>query len=271
MRLERLLPLALLTASACLSDKSPGGEVGSETHFLSACVSHADCPSTLSCLCGVCTVPCEDTCAQGTCAPGDSAAVSSFCGSPRDGGLCLETCVASCACDEGACLADPRPAGSRCATSADCDGTDCTLGYCGPPCMLPEPECPDGASCHVPGAAAGVCLPGILEAFPDRLDGGAIELGTSKELQLDLASRGENTTEVIEIVQIAVETLDRSAPTEVEVLTPEPATFTPPATLTVTVRMTPALTGARSYRLVITARDVPIRLEVPVTFSGAGP
>lgn len=268
MRPELLIPMVLFASSGCLSDTSPGGEVGSETHFLSACVSHEDCPSALECLCGVCTTACTTTCGEGTCASGDSAAVGSFCGAPRDVGLCLATCDGTCACDDGACLAEPRPAGSRCTVAADCDGGDCTLGYCGPACMLPEADCPEGTSCHVPGAAAGVCLPGVLESYPDRLDAGAIEVGTSKDMVLDIASRGEDP---LEVIQIAVETLDQTEPTEVVVLTAVPATFAPPATLTVTVRITPARAGRRPYRLIVRARDVPIWLEVPVEFSGVNP
>lgn len=281
MRLERLLPMALLTASACLSDKSPGGEVGSETHFLSSCVSHAQCPSDLQCLCGVCTTACTDSCALGACAAGDSAAAQSYCGAPRETGLCLAACEegpqraepdtasASCAvCDGGLCLADPRVDGARCEVAAQCEGGECTLGYCGPPCSLPEADCEDGTGCYVPGAVAGVCLPGVLDSYPATLEGGVIQLGDTKEMQLVLASR---VNRALTVSRISVETLDQTEPTEVSVTTALPAPINTMGQLAIDVRLVPNRIGARPYRLVVRVDEEPVWLEIPINFSGAAP
>lgn len=280
MRPERVLPFAfaLLAITGCLSDTSPGGEVGSETHFLSACVSHEQCPSDLQCLCGVCTNACSDSCALGVCAAGDSAAAQSYCGGPRETGLCLAACdenaqrpeadPACAVCEGGLCLSDPRVDGARCEVAAQCEGGACTLGFCGPPCMLPEPDCEDGTSCYVPGAASGVCLPGVLESFPSALDGGAILLGDTKDMELVLASRVDRA---LTVSRISVETLDRTQPTEVSVATALPAALTPLGQLAVQVRLAPSRAGVRPYRLVVRVDEEPVWLEVPITFSGAAP
>lgn len=52
-----LLAFGLCCACGCKNDE--GAQAGSQTHFLSDCAS--SCPSPLSCICGVCTVACDES------------------------------------------------------------------------------------------------------------------------------------------------------------------------------------------------------------------
>ncbi len=268
-----LVPAVAAALCACLSDTTPPGDVGSETHFLSACVGNDQCRDGLVCLCGICTSPCEDACALGGCATGDSPAVRSWCGGALDGGICLATCEtpAECgqgACDAGFCAAGPRPDGTPCEGDAQCEGGQCTLGFCGEPCMIPDDLCGPDAFCMVPGAASGVCLPGVIEAFPAAIDGGAIAVGTTHELELTLANRTERP---LEIIRIQVESRDLRAPTEVGVTPAPPLALEVQAPTVVRVRMAPDGAGPRAYRLVIRVAGSAQALVVDVDFSGVAP
>ncbi len=274
MMMIRIELLCLLGLGACLSDTS-GGEVGSETHFLSACVGHDDCPGDLSCLCGVCTTTCEDTCEIGasgrntsvvpTCAAPDSVAVQSFCGASHTSSLCLEACHDGCLCVDGVCKAELGRDGAQCTTDADCAESACTLNRCGPPCSLPDAECPTDYQCMVPGAVAGVCVPGVLEAYPAQLDGGTIALGTERVMQLDIAN---GAREPHEVLRIQVETLDRTPPTEISVTQALPVTIQPGGLLTLQIRIAPSLSGPRHYRLVLRVAGLAPALSVPIDFVG---
>jgi hypothetical protein len=59
--------------TACGAREDPGS--GSSTHFLRACGSQGECGRGLSCLCGVCTVTCEET-SQCADRRGDATCVS---------------------------------------------------------------------------------------------------------------------------------------------------------------------------------------------------
>jgi hypothetical protein len=117
-RLWFLLGAALLVSS-CASE--PDDPTGGETHFLTRCDPNAQsCGDGLSCLCGVCTVPCSEhtTCQSfsvATCATADPA---SSCSGFQTQGHCEVSCAidADCAalsplhrCEQGACRAEaPR-------------------------------------------------------------------------------------------------------------------------------------------------------------------
>lgn len=265
--------VAAFTLGACLSDTNPPGDVGSETHFLSACVANDQCRAGHTCLCGICTSPCEDACTLGGCAAGNSPAVRSWCGGALDGGICLATCEASAecgpgACDAGFCAAGPRPDGTSCERAEQCEGGQCTLGFCGEPCMIPDELCAPDAYCMVPGAASGVCLPGVIEAFPAAIDGGAIAVGTTREVELMLANR---TDSPLEIIRIQVETRDRRPPTEVSVTPAPPLSLEVQVATVVRVRMAPEGAGPRAYRLVIRVAESAQALAIDVDFSGVAP
>jgi hypothetical protein len=111
------LLLALLPALSCESD---GGEsTGGETHFLARCEPGSSlCGASLSCLCGVCTRPCdaEDACGA---LPGAAchASDSNECAEARCDVEC--TSDADCAivspshrCDAGACRTGSAPSGA---------------------------------------------------------------------------------------------------------------------------------------------------------------
>jgi hypothetical protein len=81
---------------------------GSNTNWLRPCDADAACGDALSCLCGVCTAPCDETCSElpnAVCVTPESAAGRELCGELRlDGaatGICLPACSADAPCDPG--------------------------------------------------------------------------------------------------------------------------------------------------------------------------
>ena len=114
-----------LTGPITACNKSPVSEgpaqVGSETHWLSACSRATDCPAEAACLCGVCTVTCsgDAECASAGdtagCVPADSADLATACGTVAPAPVCAAGCGgdADCAvglhCHAGRCLPDAPP------------------------------------------------------------------------------------------------------------------------------------------------------------------
>jgi hypothetical protein len=87
---------------------------GSQTHWLEECTTSSDCGDSFSCLCGRCTIACEEgTCdlpgVDASCFGEDSEAVSQLCADSNPTPLCLASCEidAECAsteqCVRGAC------------------------------------------------------------------------------------------------------------------------------------------------------------------------
>ncbi|MBN2193119.1 MAG: hypothetical protein JW751_09915 [Polyangiaceae bacterium] len=114
------LPLVLAgVVVAC--DPAGGPRVGSQTNWLQACRSDADC-GDLACHCGACTRSCssDESCASlsgsVSCVPADDRGAIALCGGdrPSSPGFCLPSC------DAAGCP----------------DGTACVAGVCSP---LPEP------------------------------------------------------------------------------------------------------------------------------------
>lgn len=115
-RLMAILGLAAMAFGGACSTKASSGK-GSETSWLSGCMSDDDC-QVGQCVCGVCTVPCaaNTDCPGGTgpetCAASESTAFSALCGVPvaQLSGICLRGCGggAPCTngfvCTDGACL-----------------------------------------------------------------------------------------------------------------------------------------------------------------------
>lgn len=81
-------------------------ETGGETHFLKTCSPRAnDCGDNLSCVCGVCTISCDDDAAcrlfpEATCVTPESAA---RCGEPQP----VRHCDAECQSDEDCAMVSP--------------------------------------------------------------------------------------------------------------------------------------------------------------------
>lgn len=100
----------------------PSGPIaGSETHWLKACDTTAECGAEDACVCGICTRPCQaNTCAalgdDAVCVPAESDAATALCGAlPAEAtGICAAACAgpADCAagyaCEAGVCV----PAGA---------------------------------------------------------------------------------------------------------------------------------------------------------------
>jgi hypothetical protein len=101
-----------LTLAACSPSESP--QTGSQTNWLTACDSSADC-GELECLCGACTAPCtnDDSCSElagASCvAQSDEGSIALCGGREPEQSLCLPRCEATCA-----------------------EGTSCVAGVCAP-------------------------------------------------------------------------------------------------------------------------------------------
>lgn len=116
-----------LVLGGCLEPKGGGSgdpKVDSVTHFLSACVTDAQCPDDLECRCGVCTTGCEAT--------SECAALSED-----------ATCVAASTLEACEVLPafGPSICAIPCAVDAACGALECGLDRC-----YGVPECPPGYS-----------------------------------------------------------------------------------------------------------------------------
>src|SRR4051812_44313410 len=112
---KRRLAILLAVMALAFSCRPESGEpTGGETHFLTRCESGSStCGARLTCLCGVCTLPCAeraacDTLPAAQCVPG---CVTEHAAAP---GVCEVSCVvdADCAvvspshrCEQGVCRA----------------------------------------------------------------------------------------------------------------------------------------------------------------------
>lgn len=106
-----------------------GGGTDSQSHWLTVCAEDTDCGDGFECLCGVCSVVCDDgdpceTDPDSACVPSASPVLEALCGGiDLPSGLCLP----------------------ECGTDDDCaDGQLCSDGSCVPfTCPdVEEPECP---------------------------------------------------------------------------------------------------------------------------------
>jgi hypothetical protein len=115
--LWRFVALLVLTVlvTQCQSAQSAGeNPTGGETHFLKSCaLDSRTCGSELSCLCGVCSLPCNDRASCGAL-PGASCAL------PGETATCLLASTGHC---DVACIAD-----AECATVSDAHR--CVAGVC---------------------------------------------------------------------------------------------------------------------------------------------
>jgi O-glycosyl hydrolase len=103
--------LLFAIAAAC------GPQTGTQTNWLRACQTDAQCSAELQCLCGMCTLACEEnsSCSElpdAACTPASDAGGIALCGGsiPPTAGLCLLRC------EDGACPS----------------GTACVAGVCAP-------------------------------------------------------------------------------------------------------------------------------------------
>jgi len=111
----RISIVALLAVGLCACAKSSGPNEGSQTHFLASC--EASCPAPYDCLCGVCTLECED---DNACT--DHAARAE----------CVAPTQAGESCESSAPLCD-----LECSDDDDCAelgaASECTDGRCREP------------------------------------------------------------------------------------------------------------------------------------------
>lgn len=133
-----MVPLKLGSALGCLlaalawalscstADRDP---TGGETHFLTRCDAASECGDALSCVCGLCTLPCSN--------PTDCASLpSAECTGIAQSSVCSEPSASLC--------------DVRCTSDADClevsSALGCTQGVC-----RSQPDAGDGAA----GAGGG--------------------------------------------------------------------------------------------------------------------
>lgn len=154
MRFFRSL-LCLFGLAACAGE--PGPSLDSESHFLTACVDNGDCGTELSCICNVCTSPCDD---DDSCA---GTSPESTCLT-----LSLDPLGGACTTTESAPEA-PRVCLEECSPSAACgDNRVCVEGACLPPVgEFPTPE---------PGPDAGAEDAGVADALADLGDGADLDI-----------------------------------------------------------------------------------------------
>jgi hypothetical protein len=111
-----LLTAAIAAALAGCQGANGGPSDDSETHWYAPCEADAGCSGGLSCLCGVCTVPCDEAgaCDGDTTACLPQSAVAA-CKQPGAAGLCAIGCAAdadcasagaSATCSGGVCIVD---------------------------------------------------------------------------------------------------------------------------------------------------------------------
>lgn len=108
--------LGLFLFTQCSSPSGP--RTGSQTHWLRSCDDATDC-GELSCICGACTLACDETAACDTltgasCLPAEGAGATALCSGnpPTQAGLCLpecsdESCAEGLSCVAGACTPTP--------------------------------------------------------------------------------------------------------------------------------------------------------------------
>ena len=107
MILRMITTLGLLSLGGC--NKSPiSPTVGSETHWLQACDSSAECGEENACVCGICTAPCQaDSCATAgpaaVCLAPDAPGAVALCGAlPANAtGICAQGCGRPADCGAG--------------------------------------------------------------------------------------------------------------------------------------------------------------------------
>jgi hypothetical protein len=137
----------------------------------------------------ICKLPAYCTGVNNCCEPvfADGGAVpKSYCNNTPDN-CCRKDALGIPRCLEIAsdCLANPPPAGTKCATSADCCGKPCVGGICQGTCVPTSggcsttADCCTGVPCVIPvGGTTGVCggtiLPdgGVTDAGPGPDSGG---------------------------------------------------------------------------------------------------
>ena len=102
----------VVIAPGCGATDTDNGGTDSNTHWLEPCESDSQCDEGLSCVCGVCTEPCDDDDACSGLA-GASCALANTCAGPRDETSCVVECRndgdcsdlgSSFLCDGGQCV-----------------------------------------------------------------------------------------------------------------------------------------------------------------------
>lgn len=125
---RRLVWIAVM-ALGCTASTRP--EPGSQTHFLDTC--DGNCPSGLACVCGVCTLPCDE---DATCEVQSEAA----------------TCSAAMA-DGQACAGARRVCDVECERDGDCEAVGQGFACEGGRCRRDEARADAGASAGAGGTA----------------------------------------------------------------------------------------------------------------------
>ena len=159
--------LLIQFCAGCPSEDGNGTNLNSETNWLRACDSDAQCGTEESCICNQCTTPCD----PGGICPGDhpeaacigldSTALDTTCSEPApdEGGICLKTCD----------------------TAADCYSSEmgCIDGYC----VVVDMSTADGTDA------------GPTDVRLEDIDAGSTDRGATEDLFLDAAASDVSPTD----------------------------------------------------------------------------
>ena len=168
-RLVLLLSTSLVLG-AC-SEEGPTPSLDSETHWLKQCAESGDCGGGLECLCGLCTLPCDeaDDCTvvapTATCI--ELTSLADECDTPPSDstGICGLSCQGDSDCQTGA------------------SGTLCVNGTCLPP-ESPEPDFVDVGSDEL-SAGCPVAVPRVRVQGSDTAWQTEIETAPVTTVELD--------------------------------------------------------------------------------------
>ncbi len=147
LRLAWVISAGWLLFGGCGGKTEAAGGTGSETNWLVRCETDAECGSNLSCLCEICTRPCqnENQCGQGSqCVP---STARSSCDAEEVTALCVPSC-ATLNCDDG----------QLCTAGACVDAVDAAAN-------MPVPTSTDGGSTARDASASGPLVPRLPQLF----------------------------------------------------------------------------------------------------------
>jgi hypothetical protein len=192
----RVCPAGLGCANGVCTDPPPANTCGGGlTTCATGCTSLLDDARN----CGACGVPCDGTCAGGTCSfTSGQSGFGSSCGKNTDcsggfcadqprfgwpGGFCSSLCDSTLPCAQGQVCVGSGSSGAfgfcrrGCAADADCGraGFLCNAGACQPDCRVAPVICQKGQICDGPtgrcvAAATPTCVqPQMTCPTPDRL------------------------------------------------------------------------------------------------------
>lgn len=162
------LCLTLLACTRATVVPAPNGQ----THWLMSCGDSSVC-GDLTCMCGVCAVPCSENteCASlapdATCHPATSIATQTLCGQVAAQAMCLmpcahnDDCPDAQACSAGACMPKSTPH----LNDVDAGNTYVVINELTPGTLINEPRQSVSSSSNDAGHVMGACVVADTEGW----------------------------------------------------------------------------------------------------------